>query len=75
MVSCTCSLSLALGFPRPEWQEAAFEHYWYCSPWFCNCKTLLLAKFEFMAVITKLPKECFAAILLHFLLELLLGNQ
>lgn len=75
MVSCTWSLSLALGYPQPEWQEAAFEHCWYCSPWFCNCKTLLLAKFEFMAVITKLAKEFFAAVLLHFLLELLLGNQ
>lgn len=73
MVSCSWRLSLALGFPQSELQVAAFKYWWYCSPWFCNCKTLLLAKFEFMAVITKAPKE--NTVLLHFFLELLLGNQ
>lgn len=55
MISCSWSLSLARGFPQSELQVAAIKYWWYFSP--CNCKTPLLAKFEFVAVITKVPKD------------------
>lgn len=57
MVSCSWSLNLALGFPQPVLQEAAFQSWWYCSSWFCNFKTLLSVELEFMAAHHKTTKR------------------